>query len=478
MNYLPIFIDVRDRRIVVAGGGRMALSKLRTLLKSAARVTVIASVISDELRDLAASDAIQLFARRLTPRDLDDARLVYIANEDINEDRRVATLCRERDILVNTVDNAGMSDFISPAIVDRDPIIVAIGSEGTAPLLTRQIKARIEALLDIDTGALARLAASLRPRVRTCFAAAQRRSFWRHFFAGIGARLIARHGADDAFRVLHNTLGDGIVPSDPTGHVSIVGGGPGDPELLTLRARRMLDRADVVLYDRLIDQRIIDLVRREAVLLEVGKTPGGHSWRQDDINAALVGAAREGQQVVRLKSGDPMVFGRVDEEIDALQAASVSYEIVPGITSATAAAARIGASLTRRGRNRALSLITGQDTAGYAEQDWRALAIPGVVSAIYMGIGAARFVQGRLLLHGADPATPVTVIENATRVDERVLTTHLAELGQQMTTQKFSGPAIILLGLADRSDSNQLTQRLGHELALSESPFPALLEVG
>ena len=478
MKYLPIFIDVRDRRIIVAGGGPMALSKLRTLLKSAARVSVIASVVSDELRYLAASGAIKLFERRLTRADLDGARLVYVANEDIDEDRRAAALCRELGILANSVDNAGMSDFISPAIVDRDPVVIAIGSEGAAPLLARQIKARIEAVLDTNIGALARLAASLRPRVRTCLVPAQRRSFWRTFFSGIGARLLASHGVDGARRVLHNKLADSIVSDDETGCVSIVGAGPGDPDLLTLKARRLLDRADVVLYDRLIDQRIIDLVRREAVVIEVGKTPGGHSWRQDDINVALVDAAREGQHVVRLKSGDPMVFGRADEEIDALQAAGVSYEIVPGITSATAAAARIGASLTRRGRNSALSFITAQDTEGYAEQDWRALAFPGVVSAIYMGVRAVRFVQGRLLVHGADPATPVTVIENATRPDERVLTTHLAELGKQMTARKFSGPAIILLGLADRSDSNELAPPLRSDLALTASTFPPLLEVG
>ncbi len=476
MNYLPIFIDVRDHRIVVAGGGALALSKLRTVLKSVASVCVIAPVVSDELH--VASGAIQIYERRPTRADLAGARLVYIANDDIAENRHVAMLCRELGILVNSADNAAASDFISPAIVDRDPVVVAIGSEGTAPLLVRQIKARIEALLDGNTGAMARLAASLRPRVRTCLEPRARRTFWRKFFSGLGGRLLARHGAGGARRVLHDVLGRQVVASDQPGHVSIVGAGPGDPDLLTLKARRLLDRADVVLFDRLVAQPIVDLVRCEAQQIEVGKTPGGTSWRQEDINTALVEAARKGHHVVRLKSGDPMVFGRTDEEIEALQAAGISYEIVPGITSATAAAARIEASLTRRGRNSALNFITGQDTRGYAEQDWRALAAPGAVSAIYMGVRAARFVQGRLLLHGADEATPVTVIENASRPDERVLTIHLGELAEQMARQNIAGPAIILLGLTERRSANQATGSFDHTLPPSLSQFPALMEVG
>ena len=231
----------------------------------------------------------------------------------------------------------------------------------------------------------------------------------------------------------------------------LVGAGPGDPELLTLKARRVLHEADVVLYDRLVDRRILELARREATLIEVGKTPGGPAWKQPEINAAMVEHARAGKVVVRLKSGDPLVFGRADEELDALEAAGIAWEVVPGITSASAAAASAGRSLTRRGRNGAISFITAQDAQGYAEHDWRALAQPGKTFAIYMGLRAARFVQGRLLLHGASADTPVTVVENASRPDERMVEMRVENMSESIAERDLSGPAIIFIGLRARA---------------------------
>ncbi|WP_199221375.1 uroporphyrinogen-III C-methyltransferase [Maritimibacter sp. 55A14] len=234
------------------------------------------------------------------------------------------------------------------------------------------------------------------------------------------------------------------------GHVALVGAGPGDPELLTLRALRALERADVIVHDRLVGPGVLALAGPGAEIIEAGKQGFGPSWKQDDINALLVARALAGAQVVRLKSGDPGVFARLDEEIEALEAAGVRWSIVPGITSASAAAAGMGQSLTRRGRNGELRLITGHDMKGYAEQDWRALARPGAVAAIYMGKRAARFLQGRLMMHGADPHTPVTVVENASRPDEHRAPATLATLTDKLAAVEMTGPAILLLGLAPR----------------------------
>jgi len=227
----------------------------------------------------------------------------------------------------------------------------------------------------------------------------------------------------------------------------LVGAGPGDPELLTLKARRCLHEADAVVHDRLVAPEILELARREALLVEVGKAPGGPAWKQADINALLIDQARVGAVVARLKSGDPLIFGRADEEIAALEAAGIAVEIIPGVTSAAAAAASAGRSLTRRGRNRALTLMTAHDAAGFAEHDWRNLAQSGAIAAVYMGLRAARFVRGRLLLHGAEAERPVTVVENASRAGEKRVATTLGDLPEAVDAAGIAGPAIILLGL-------------------------------
>ena len=250
------------------------------------------------------------------------------------------------------------------------------------------------------------------------------------------------------------------------GAVCLVGAGPGDPELLTLRALRALEEADVVIHDRLAGSGIVALARPGAEVIEAGKEGFGPSWSQDDINTLMVTRARAGLKVVRLKAGDPVIFGRLDEEIEALDAAGIDWQVVPGITAASAAVAAIGQSLTRRGRNSAVQFLTGHDMRGFADQDWRKLARPGAVAAIYMGKRAARFLQGRLMMHGADPATPVTVVENASRADERRIPATLAGLSDTLAAADLSGPAILLLGLAPRDADAALTEIPARELTV------------
>lgn len=249
----------------------------------------------------------------------------------------------------------------------------------------------------------------------------------------------------------HPVPSPGPVPRSLPSPVRFVGAGPGDPELLTLKAARAIGDAEVILHDRLVSDDILALASRNAVLIDVGKRGFGAAMAQAEINERLVEAARSGARVVRLKSGDPGVFGRLDEEMDALDAASLPFEIVPGVTAAAAAAAALGQSLTRRGRNAEIRLTTGHDMRGFAEQDWRALARPGAVAAIYMGKRAARFVQGRLLMHGADAATPVSLVENASRFDQRILACTLADVATTLETAALTGPVLTLYGLAPRA---------------------------
>ena len=450
MQHFPVFLAVAGRLIVVSGGGETALAKLRLLLKTEAHLTVFAATPGADVERLAAGGQIKLFRRPFGPGDALCAVLFYAANDDAAEDRRVATLARADGALVNIVDNLADSAFITPAIVDRDPVVIAIGTEGAAPVLARAIKAELEERLPVQLGLLARLGKAFRHAADALPMGRKRREFWGDYYFKSGSQALETAGETGVQSVLEALLAQHLTAAPKQGHVDLVGAGPGDPELLTLKARKALDAADVVIYDRLVTPEILELARREAVLIDAGKEGFGSSMAQDDINALIVEHARKGALVVRLKSGDPTVFGRVDEEINAIIAAGISYRIIPGITAASAAVAAIGQSLSQRGRNSAVTYLTGHDTNGFAEHDWRTLARPGEVAAIYMCKRTARFVQGRLLMHGADPLTPVTVIENASRPDQRILSCTLADLEPTLSRAALTGPALTLYGLAPR----------------------------
>lgn len=447
MRHYPVFLDLRDRRVVVAGAGETAVAKLRLLLKTEARVEVYGADAADEVRAWAARGALALVERDLSAADARGAALVYAAEADAARDARTAAIGRAAGVLVNIVDDLDGSDFITPAIVDRDPVTVAIGTEGAAPVLARKIKAEVEALLPARLGALTRIGQAFRARVEALDGKA-RRSFWTRFYFERGPRALER-GEAAARAALERLLAEGEGARE--GFVHFVGAGPGDPELLTLKARKLLHEADVVIHDRLVPQAVLELARREATILAVGKQAYGPSWKQADINALIVQSAEKGETVVRLKGGDPVVFGRLDEEIAAVEAAGIGYAIVPGVTSASAAAAALGQSLTRRGRNGALRILTGHDVDGFAEHEWRELARPGAVAAIYMGVRAATFLRGRLLMHGAAAHTPVTAVENASRPGQRIIAATLIDLPAALAAAAPEGPVMLLLGLEPRA---------------------------
>ncbi len=465
MRHFPIFLKVTGKRILVSGGGECAIAKLRLLLKTEAEVVVFSQNPEPLFESWAEQGAITLVRRHIRSDDFYNAAMCYAADDDEEMDARTSTMGQMAGVLTNIVDNLSESEFITPAIVDRDPVTIAIGTEGTAPVLARKIKADVEEKLPAELGLLARIGEKFRPKAATLPHGRPRRKFWSRFYFDKGPLALKTGGEERVNETLEELHAEARSGSFEEGKVWIVGAGPGDPDLLTRKAHKILHEADVVIHDRLVAPQILELARREADLIETGKKGFGPSWKQEDINDLMVAHAKTGAQIVRLKSGDAAVFARLDEEMDALDEAGVPFEIVPGITTASAAAAQMNVSLTRRRRNSALQFMTAHDVKGFAEQDWRRVSEPGSVAAIYMGLKSAHLLSGRLLMHGADPQTPVTIMENVSRPNQKVIPSTLGELKSVAEEVGHNGPVILMLGLepreaslAAKNNENQLRQ--------------------
>ncbi|MEL7430290.1 MAG: siroheme synthase CysG [Pseudomonadota bacterium] len=456
MRHFPVFLKVEGKRILVTGGGETAVAKLRLLMKTEAEVVVFAAEPEETVRTWAQEGRITLVERSIRTDDFYNAAMVYAAEDDIVSDQRTLTMGRMAGVLSNIVDNLRDSEFITPAIVDRDPVTVAIGTEGTAPVVARRIKADVEASLPSELGTLAKIAEGFRPKAMHLPAGSQRRRFWSRFFFERGASALRQGGKVAVEGELEKLFEHSITRGEDPGQVFFVGAGPGDPDLLTRKAIKILHEADVVIHDRLVSPQVLELARREAEFIQTGKQGFGPSWKQEDINALVVEHATNGACVVRLKSGDPSVFGRLDEEMDALDAAGIGFQIVPGITTASAAAAELQVSLTKRKRNSALRLMTAYDIKGFAEHDWHDLARNGAVAAIYMGLKQAHFLSGRLLMHGASSDIPVTIMENVSRPDQSVRLSSLGSLAADAEKMDAAGPVILMLGLQPREAEGAL----------------------
>ncbi len=447
MRYFPVFFDLQGKKTVVVGGGEEALRKVRLLLKTTTEIAVIAPVLHDELQS---NPRVNWLARRYSANLLDGAALVYSADPALNAE--VSADAQARGIPVNAVDDAEISTFIVPSIVDRDPVVVAIGTEGTAPVLGQGIRAKIDALLPHNTGAFATLAASLRKRVAEHVPHGnRRRSFWQGFFFGK-----LRNAFDAKDEGLFSSSLETLIQNESVpakGHVSLVGAGPGDPELLTLKAHRNIQEADVIVYDRLVSPGILEMARRDAIRIPVGKTPYEPSPKQDEINSILIREAHKGLHVVRLKGGDPYMFGRGGEEQAALEAAGISVDVVPGITAALGCAASARRPLTQRGHNRSITFLTGASETGVAEHDWASLAKSGNVLAIYMGLNNCGDIAGSMLQSGIHPSTPVTIVENGTLPNERVLDSTIGSLWETVHFNGVTGPSLIYVGMGTARES-------------------------
>jgi uroporphyrin-III C-methyltransferase/precorrin-2 dehydrogenase/sirohydrochlorin ferrochelatase len=450
MRYFPVFADLANADVLVVGGGEQAARKVRLLRKTGARITVVAEAVIAELRELGQQGAICLLARPFLARDLDGQRLVFAATGDGLGDIAVSRAAKARGIPVNVVDAPALSTFITPAIVDRDPVMVAIGTEGTAPVLAREIKTLLETLLPANLGVLARRAKGLRAAVAKAVAAPpRRRRLWERLLQGPFRHAVLRGAEDEADRILSAELHGEDRPPRPaaSGRVTLIGCGPGDPDLLTLKAVQRLQEADVLVVDRLVDAKVLEYARRDAERIFVGKTPRGATTSQAEINRILVREAQVGKAVARLKGGDPLIFGRAAEELATCQAAGIAVEVVPGVTAAHACAARIGLPVTLRERVRQFALVTGSSAAGEPDLDWSALAAQGAAFAVYMGVDNAPLLRRDLLAAFANAATPVVIVENGTRESERAIATTLADLTDAVAQHAVVSPAVIFVGL-------------------------------
>ena len=444
LDAFPAFHKVAGRQVVVVGSGEHAAAKVRLLSETSADLMLFSPALDAET----GADLIRAGGRWIPrlpePADLKDAALVFIATGDDDTDRAIWALAKRAGVPVNVVDKPDLCDFYTPAIVNRAPLAVAIGTEGTAPVLARHVRARIEGLLAPAFGDLAGLAEKFRERVADAIGSAGgRRRFWAGFFTGPVAENVFAGRLGDAESAAVERLAQ---LENASGHVSLVGAGPGASDLLTLRAQRILQEADIIIHDRLVPDEVVAMGRRDAERVYVGKAKGAHAVTQDEINTLLVRHSQAGKRVVRLKSGDPLIFGRAGEEIAALRAAGISFDIVPGVTAAFAAAAEAEIPLTLRGVSSALVFATGHDADGETLPDWAGLVLKGVTVAVYMGRSVAGKVAAQLIAAGLRAETPVALIENASLPDARVFAGRLGELARIAAKPEISGPALIVIG--------------------------------
>jgi len=446
MDYFPLFLRLHEQRVVLIGGGAVAARKFVLLKAAGAHVSVVAPELGTALQAAAQAGQLHWSPARFAPYQLDGARLVIAASDDRAVNAAVAVAAGERGIWVNVVDDVERSSAIVPAIVDRSPVLVAISSAGAAPVLATEIRGRIEAMLDHSVGTLARFAARFRKQVGAVIRDNdQRRRFWRDLLGGALAQSVRAGRIEEAEHRLHDALAV-AAEAAPRGRVLLVGAGPGDPGLLTLRAHRALQDADVVLYDRLVAPEILAMGRRDAEWIEVGKRHGQADAIQHDIARLLVEHAAAGKLVVRLKGGDPLLFARAEEELAVLEAHAIAFEIVPGITSASACAAYAGIPLTARGSADAVRLVTAAHCQGGREPDWPSLARSDDTLVIYMGVAGTDRTARELIRHGRPARTPVAMIENGSRGDQRVIVSTLASMHAAAIEHRLSAPALLIIG--------------------------------
>lgn len=446
MKSFPMFIRTTGRRVIIAGGGETAAQKARLILKTDAKLVILAHDLEPELQAIVSEARAVWHAVPITAALFGDAAMAFIGTGCPGIDACLHALARAARCPVNVVDQPDLCDITTPAIVDRDPVVIAIGSEGTAPVLTRDIKTKLEALLPRNIGGLAALAGRLRPTVAARVPREHRRALWAWVFKGAARDAWTRGEERAAARTIKAAIQDGGPPRDAAqGRIALVGAGPGARDLMTLRAVEYLQEADVIFYDRLVDPDVLELARRDAERVNVGKVVGAHDWPQDRITAAIVAEARKGRRVVRLKSGDPMVFGRAGEEIAAAAAAGIACDIVPGVTAACAAAAQMGRSLTERGVADTLVLATAAGCPDDPLPDCTRLSGPGTTTAFYMAVRQAARLSAGLMGKGLPATAPVDVLVDVSRENQRHLATTVETLAADVAQQGIAGCAIVLV---------------------------------
>lgn len=452
MKRFPAFIDLAARKTVIIGGGEPALSKARLVVAAGGAPVVTWPQIAPATR-AGLGDAADFIAATPTRADFVGAALVFVALDHPDMAARWARIARSEGALVNVVDRPELCDFLTPAIVDRGALTVAISTGGAGPVFARAIREKIEALLPSRIDGLLDLASRYRDVVKTKIAAPARRQFWEAFFRGPVAEQ-ALAGDVDAADDLARAAVDRFDTEHRQGVVHIIGAGPGDPDLLTLRAFRLIQDADVILYDRLVSEEILNLARRDAERVFVGKAKANHAVPQSEIEARMIAYARDGKIVARLKGGDPFIFGRGGEELDAMRAAGIDAIVTPGVTAAIGCAAAANLPLTHRGEAQAVTFVTGHASGDEdPDLDWAALADLQNTLVVYMGVSKAGAIAARLVAHGRATSTPAAIIENGARADQRIVKGTLGNLGAMVAAADIDGPAILVIGeVAARAD--------------------------
>jgi len=441
--YFPVSLRLDGARILIVGGGEVAARKIRLLARALPRIEVVARELNEELRGLVDKGQIEWAGTSFTPEQIDGCRLVIAATDDHTLNRTIAAAADARGVLVNVVDDPEPSSFITPAIVDRAPLQIAISSGGAAPVLARRLRERLEALIPARYGELATFMHRQRAMLKQRLDMPARRALWEQFLDGPGAEAVLS-GNDAAADAEFQRL---LTDDSRRGEVYLVGAGPGDPDLLSFRALRLMQQADAVLYDRLLPDSVLELVRRDAERVFVGKKRNHHTVPQDEINAELVRRAKAGQRVLRLKGGDPFVFGRGGEEIETLAAAGIPFQVVPGITAATGCAAYAGIPLTHRDYAQSCIFVTGHARAdGQLDLNWPLLARKGQTVVVYMGLQTLPLLCVQFMQHGLPPDWPLAVIEEGTSARQRVIVSSLAQAADKVTSANISGASLIIVG--------------------------------
>ena len=446
MQALPIFMNINQRLCVVIGAGEVAARKVTMLLRAQASVTVYAPEICPTLADLVEAGRIRYQQARFADQQLSGACLVIAATNDLQVNTVVSLAAQANNIPVNVVDAPALCTFTMASIVERSPIVIAISSEGNAPVLARYLRSKIETMLPAGYGRIAAIAGEFRDKVKSKYATSQaRRIFWEGVLQGpIVERILA--GQEAAARKGLDQLLTDDTASQQHGEVYLVGGGPGDPDLLTFRALRLMQQCDVCVYDKLVSPEVLDLVRRDAELIYVGKSRDQHTLPQEEINQLLARLALAGKRVLRLKGGDPFIFGRGGEEIETLMQQGVPFQVVPGITAANGVSSYAGIPLTHRDYAQACLFITGHLKNGVLDLDWAAMARPQQTVVIYMGLVGLEQICQQLMAHGVAADMPAAVIQQGTTQHQRVVSANLSDLASQVAAAKMKAPCLTIVG--------------------------------
>ena len=446
MRYLPLFHNLQGRRCLVIGGGAVALRKIRLLLDAGATVMVVAEKCCTPLQAFIDEGKVLYLGADYGGQLVSGCALVVAATSDETLNARASVEAQGWNVPINVVDNISLSTVILPSIIDRSPVQIAISTGGTSPVLARLVRARLEGLIPSFYGRLAELANKFRPAVKHRLSGDQRKLFWEGVLQGRVAELVAQNKPKEAEQLLQELLKNHADGDNASGEVYLVGAGPGDPELLTFRALRLMQQADVVLYDRLVSKEVLALVRRDADMVYVGKKAGDHPVTQENINLKLVEYARQGKRVVRLKGGDPFIFGRGGEELETLAENGIPFQVVPGITAASGCAAYAGIPLTHRDYAQSVRFVTGHLKSGNIDLRWQELVQPNQTLVFYMGLSGLETICQQLIAHGMSQTMPVALIEKGTSLRQRVFVSDLAGLPEMVRSAEAKAPTLIIVG--------------------------------